>query len=93
MAIEEVNEGFSFKAGEIWDAQMKAGGIDFGIKEHGMRIIRLSEEDNKKAMDLMQPILDEYVARLTQKGLPGKEILDFVKEKAAKYSEMYPPGY
>ena len=92
-AIEKVNEGFNVKAGQIWDSQMKANGIDYGVKEHGMQIVRLSEEDNKKAMETMQPLLDDYVARMNKKGLPGKEIVDFVKENAAKYSKMYPTGY
>ena len=72
---------------------MKANGIDYGVNEHGMQIVRLSEADNKKAMQLMQPLLEDYIARMQAKGLPGKEIVDFVKEKAAKYSKMYPTGY
>ncbi len=92
-AINKVNEGFALKTGLIWDSEMKENGIDYGIKEHGMKLNRLSEADNAKAMALMQPILDDYVARMNKKGLPGQEILDFTKEKAAKYSKMYPPGY
>ncbi len=92
-AIDEVNEGFIITAGKIWDAQQKDHGIDYGIKEHGMSIGRLSAEDNEKAMALMQPLLDDYIARMAKKGLPGKEILEFVKERAAVYSKQYPPGY
>jgi TRAP-type C4-dicarboxylate transport system substrate-binding protein len=92
-AIEKVNEGFNVKAGQIWDSQMKANGIDYGVNQHGMQIVRLSEADNKKAMQLMQPLLEDYIARMQAKGLPGKEIVDFVKENAAKYSKMYPTGY
>lgn len=92
-AIEKVNDGFSVKAGQIWDAQMKENGIDYGVKEHGMKILRLPEEDNEQAMALMQPILDEYVERMKKKGLPGREILDFVKERAAIYSKWFPTGY
>lgn len=93
MAIEKVNKDWSLKAAQIWDDQMKANGIDYGINEHGMEIVRWSDADLKKAMELMQPLLDDYVKRATEKGLPGQEIIDFVKEKAAKYSKMYPPGY
>jgi len=92
-AIEGVNESIIPKAGRIWDSQMKENGIDYGVKEHGMKIGRLSEADNEKAMALMQPLLDDYVDRMDKKGLPGREILDFVKKGAAKYSKMYPPGY
>ncbi|MCJ7593858.1 MAG: TRAP transporter substrate-binding protein [Desulfobacterales bacterium] len=92
-AIEKVNENWSLKAGQIWDAQMKENGIDYGIKEHGMEIVRWSEADFNKAMELMQPLLDDYVDQANKKGLPGKEIIAFSKERAAKYSKMYPAGY
>jgi hypothetical protein len=72
---------------------MKENGIDYGVKEYGMEIVRLPEADFNKAMELMQPLLDDYVAEMNKKGLPGQEIIDFVKEKAAKYSKMYPAGY
>jgi len=92
-AFDKVNEGWSMKAAKIWDDQQKENGIDYGIKEHGMEISRLPEADFNKAMELMQPLLDDYIAQMNKQGLPGKEIIDFVKEKAAKYSKMYPPGY
>ena len=93
MAIEAINEGFNIRAGQIWDSQMKANGIDYAVNEHGLQIVRLSEIDNNAAMAAMQPLLDDYVARMNAKGLPGQEILDFVRERAAKYSKMYPTGY
>ncbi len=93
MAIEAINAGFNVKAGQIWDSQMKVNGIDYAVNEHGLQIVRLSEADNKAAMAAMQPLLDDYVTRMNAKGLPGQEILDFVRERAAKYSKMYPTGY
>lgn len=93
IAIEAINEGFSVRAGKIWDAQQVTGGIDYGIKEHGMEMVRWSDADMNKAMALMQPVIDDYVERMNKKGLPGQEIVDFVKEQAAKNSKKYPPGY
>jgi TRAP-type C4-dicarboxylate transport system substrate-binding protein len=92
-AIEKVNEAFIVPAAQIWDSEMKENGIDYGIIIHDMKISSLSAEDDTKAMALMQPLLDEYVARMNEKGLPGKEILEFVKERAAWYSKLYPPAY
>ena len=91
-AIEGVNAEFSMKAGQIWDSEQKENGIDYGLSQ-GMKIIRLSEAENKKAMTQMQPLLDDYIARMNKKGLPGKEIVDFVKAKAAVYSKKFPTGY
>jgi TRAP-type C4-dicarboxylate transport system substrate-binding protein len=91
-AIDDVNAKFIVTAGQIWDEQMKSGGIDYGL-EKGMKMSRWSEKYNQKAMELMKPILNEYVKRMDEKGLPGKAILDFVETTAAKYSKEYPPGF
>jgi len=53
-AMEAINEGFSVRAGEIWDSHQVKGGIEYGIKEHGMEIVKWPEADMKKAMELMQ---------------------------------------
>ena len=92
-AIESVNETFSVRAGKIWDSHQFKGGIDYGIKEHGMEIVKWPEADMKKAMELMLPLHDDYVKRMNAKGLPGQEILDFVIERAAINSKKYPPAY
>lgn len=92
-AIEKINAEFVLKAGQMWDGQMKENGIDYGVQNYGMKINRLSDADYDKAKSLMQPILDDYVERMNKKGLPGKDILDFVKAKAAIYSKKYPARY
>jgi TRAP-type C4-dicarboxylate transport system substrate-binding protein len=90
--IDTVNEKLILTAGRIWDNEMKANGIDYGLQK-GMKMTRWSEAENAKAMKLMQPILDDYVARMDKKGLPGKQVLDFVKMKAAAYSIKYKSAY
>lgn len=91
-AIDAVNEKFILTAGQIWDSEMKDNGIDYGL-EKGMKMVRWADADNKKAMKLMQPILDDYVARMDKKGLPGKEVLDFVQKTAKTYSVKYKSAY
>ncbi len=93
IAIEAINEGFSVRAAKIWDSHQFTGGIDYGIKEHGMQMVRWSDADMKKALDLMKPLHGDYVTRMNKKGLPGQEILDFAKERAAINSKRYPPGF
>jgi TRAP-type C4-dicarboxylate transport system substrate-binding protein len=92
-AIEAVNEDFTVKACKIWDSQQVSGGIDYGIKEHGMEIVRWSDADMKQALDLMKPVQQDFVKRMNEKGLPGQEVLDFSKERAAINSKKYPPAY
>jgi len=93
IAIDAINEGFSVRAAKIWDAQQVTGGIDYGIKEHGMKMVKWPDADMQQAMALMQPLLDAYVERVNEKGLPGQEILDFVEERAAINSKKYPPAF
>jgi TRAP-type C4-dicarboxylate transport system substrate-binding protein len=91
-AIDAVNEKFILTAGQIWDGEMKANGIDYGL-EKGMKMNRWDDAENEKAMALMQPILDDYVARMNKKGLPGEAVLKFVQMKAGEYSKQYKSAY
>ncbi|MBN2059183.1 MAG: TRAP transporter substrate-binding protein [Deltaproteobacteria bacterium] len=90
-AFQKVNDAFNFKAAQIWDGEMSAG-MNYGLGQ-GMKMIHMPDADNEKAMALMQPLIDDYISRMEAKGLPGKEVVDFVKEKAAIYSKLFSPGY
>jgi len=92
-AFDKLDEDYSVRAAKVWDSHQVSGGIEYGVKEHGMEIVRWSEKDMKMAMDLMKPLHDDYIARMNAKGLPGKEILDFAKERAAINSKKYPPAF
>jgi TRAP-type C4-dicarboxylate transport system substrate-binding protein len=91
-AVEKVNAGYHKKCGLIWDDEQKKGGIDYGLSQ-GMELGRLPDSDYKKGMDLMQPLIKDYIARMEKKGLPGKELIDFVTERAAYYRDKFPSGY
>lgn len=88
-AIEEVNEKY-FKevAMGLWDKQNEAA-LKWAVEETGMEVITLPEEEAKKWISLVRPIQDEFVAKISEKGLPGQEILDTVKELADKYNKEY----
>jgi TRAP-type C4-dicarboxylate transport system substrate-binding protein len=92
-AIDAINEGYSVRAAKIWDSHQVSGGIEYGIKEHGMELVKWPEADMEKALELMYPLLDAYVKRVSEKGLPGQEILDFAKEQAAINSKKYPASF
>ena len=76
----------------IWDEEQKANGIDYGLSQ-GMKLERLPDQDYVKGMELMQPLIDAYIARMEKKGLPGKELIAFVKERAVYWKDKFPPGY
>jgi TRAP-type transport system periplasmic protein len=88
-AIEKVNEDFVLKAGKIWDSEQRSS-IDWAVKNHRMEVLRLSPQEFAKCMAVLQTLKDDYVSRASAKGLPGKQILDFVIERAAIHSKQYP---
>lgn len=88
-AFDKVNDEFPLKAGRVWDAHQKEA-MDYGVQEEGMQIIRLSPEEAARWLERVKPIQEAWVAEMESKGLPSREVLDFVIEKAAEYSEKYP---
>ena len=73
--ITQVNQEWIRKTGTVWDEIDKAG-RDFTLKR-GNKIIPLSKEENNRWKKAAAPILDQYVKSMEEKGLPGKEALDF----------------
>ncbi|MFA5903867.1 MAG: TRAP transporter substrate-binding protein [Desulfobacula sp.] len=71
----EVNQEWTVKQGKTWD-EIDAEGMEF-IKARGNKIISLSPEEDAKWAEKVKPMLAEYVASATAKGLPGEEALKF----------------
>jgi len=89
-AIEEVNERIHQEvAMGLWDKQNEEA-LEFALEETGQEEIELSQEEVEIWKEKVRPILDEYVDEMEQKGLPGEEALEMVKELADKYNEIYP---
>jgi len=71
--IEEVSDEWVEKHGAAWD-QADAEGQAF-IDELGRQTIKLTDEQNEKLKEAVQPILDEYVKNMNEKELPGQAYL------------------
>jgi len=87
-AFDQTNEKWAEKAGQIWDSHMQEG-FDYGVKENGMEVIELSADETAKWKALLAPLHDKYLEDMKAKGLPGKEVLDWVLEAGEKYSQQY----
>lgn len=88
-AIEEVNKKyFNEVAMGLWDEQNKSA-LKYAVQEKGMQELKLTEEEANKWIAAVKPIQDEFVANMTQKGLPGQQALDTVKALADKYNQEY----
>lgn len=76
--IEKVNAEWISKSGKNWDDMDRAGKA-FAV-EKGNQIVTLSPEENDRWAKAVQPILDEYVKNMKDKGLPGAEALTFCQD-------------
>lgn len=81
--FDDVSAEWADKQGKLWD-QIDREGKEFSVKR-GNKTITLSKEEDARWVAKVCPIVDEYVAGLKQKGLPGDEALkfclDFLKQK------------
>jgi TRAP-type C4-dicarboxylate transport system substrate-binding protein len=73
--IEAVNVEWIEKTGKVWD-EIDKEGREFTLAR-GNKIIGLSKEEDEKWAKQVRPILDEYVANMKSKNLPGEEALKF----------------
>lgn len=80
--IEKVNEEWSEKTGRLWDEIEKEGRV-YSLKL-GNQFISLSNEENERWAKRVRPIIDDYVKRMKEKGLPGEEALKFCLETLKK---------
>lgn len=79
---EEVVVGFYDRLNEEVFEWFEEEGIE-------MEIIKLDDEEQKRWIELVEPLFDEHVRELEEKGLPGDEILQQVIELTEKYNEEY----
>lgn len=80
--IEKVNEEWREKTGRLWDEIEKEGRV-YSLKL-GNQFISLSNEENERWAKRVRPIIDDYVKRMKEKGLPGEEALKFCLETLKK---------
>lgn len=86
-AIEEVNEKyFDEVAVSLWDKQNETA-RKWAIDEKDMELIPLSREETDKWIELVEPIQEDFVEQMNEKGFEGQKILDTVKNLADKYDK------
>jgi TRAP-type C4-dicarboxylate transport system substrate-binding protein len=86
--FEELNDEYALKYGKL-RAKYTRKGLEYGKKEHGMEVIQLSKEKEREWEEIVQPVTNEWIEKMENKGLPGEETVEIVKEMDAKYSEKY----
>lgn len=83
--IESINQEWIEKQGRMWD-EIDKEGKDFSLKR-GNKVVTLSPEENQRWAAKAQPMVDEYVSKMKEKGLPGEEVVKFYREKIKEYQK------
>jgi TRAP-type transport system periplasmic protein len=80
--IEQINEEWIDKQGNLWDDIDKAG-YEF-VKAKGHNVITLSASEQDRWVNAVRPLLEDYVKAMKAKGLPGDEVLKFCQDQLKK---------
>ncbi|OPY62066.1 MAG: C4-dicarboxylate-binding periplasmic protein precursor [Syntrophorhabdaceae bacterium PtaU1.Bin034] len=75
--IEQINTEWIDRSAKVWE-QIDKEGQEFA-KKRGIKVTKLSPEEDARWAAKAQPLYDEYVKNMKAKGLPGEEVLKFVR--------------
>jgi TRAP-type transport system periplasmic protein len=81
--IETINQEWIEKQGRMWDDMDKTG-KDVTLKR-GNKVIKLSPEEDARFAAAAQPMVDSYIKKMKEKGLPGEEVIKFYRERLKAY--------
>ena len=83
--LEETSAEWVGVHGETWDKSDDEGRAY--TLDQGNEIIPLSEEENGRWAQAVQPIIEGYISAAEEKGLPGAQAIARVKELIGTYSK------
>ncbi len=83
--IAEINAEWAVKHGEAWDSSDMVG-IRFFLNQ-GNRIIGLDSKESARWKKAVAPIIDDYAHNMKDKGINGREIVDFIVETLSAQSK------
>ncbi|MFW5721993.1 MAG: TRAP transporter substrate-binding protein [Desulfohalobiaceae bacterium] len=76
--ITKINQEWAPRHGQAWD-ESDVVGREFFL-ENGGEFISLSQQEEQRWESAAAPLLKEYAADAESKGLPGRQIVDFIVE-------------
>lgn len=81
--IDTMSVEYIEKYAAMWDDIEKSGKAY--LLKRGNKINTLSKEEEAKWVEKAQPIFDDYVKKMKEKGLPGDEALKFARDYLKPY--------
>ncbi len=86
----DVSNEWIEKHGKVWDYYDKVA-IDYFLSLGGGRqVIELSPEETVRWAAAVSPMVDDYLATLDSKGLPGEEYEQYLEERVAYWAARAP---
>ncbi len=64
--------------------------LEWSKTDKGEQVYTFSAEDQAKIPELVKPMIDEYITRVTAAGLPGAQIIEDVKALKAQFEQEAP---
>ena len=86
--FDEVNEKYVIEYGKLRTDHTIIG-RDYAVNEFGHEIIDLDPAEYQRWVDLIDPIMAEWIKKADSLGLPGQEIVEMVRELDARYSAEF----
>jgi TRAP-type C4-dicarboxylate transport system substrate-binding protein len=80
--FEKVNAEYAEKQGKQWD-EIDKEGRNFTLQRNN-KILSLTPQEDARWAAAVKPILDDYVKRMKEKGLPGEEAVKFYLDAVAR---------
>ncbi|MFP4480461.1 MAG: TRAP transporter substrate-binding protein [Desulfohalobiaceae bacterium] len=84
-SFSRINQKWAIKHGQAWD-QSDYNGLQSLLRQ-GKQIKGVSQEESRRWEKAVEPVFDKYVEKNEEKGLPGKEVLDFLDKRLNEYQE------
>lgn len=88
--FNDVSEEWIEKHGMVWDYYDKVAIDHFLGLGEGREIIELSADEMAKWTEAVRPVVDNYIAELESKGLPGDEYEQYLLERVGYWSSLSP---
>lgn len=72
--------------GEYMDAHVKES-MDWSKETYNVEVIQFSDDEKAEWNKLLEPMIDNWIADATAKGLPGEKIIQDIKAISKKHAE------
>lgn len=83
--ITQINHEWAIKHGKAWDTS-DYNGMRLALRE-GNAFIGIPEEEAKRWKEAVQPVYATYFQKCEEKGLPGKEVFDYLMKSLEQYKK------